>query len=322
MPSSTVLTFTDPDLYATSILRTNAKVTTLGRGRFEAKLVQIDLGRLQIQLLSDNLPRIAYSADDAGYGTISFRTHSGPALVRSGVELLPSNIIRRGEAEDYFQKSDGLASFGSMALPIEDLVSIGAAVVGCDLAPSKDGVSVVPSADALMKLHDLHEAAGHLAEHAPSVITHPGAAHGLEQALIEAMVTCLGIRDAGEDKSALRQHSAIMRRFHRVVEENPDHALFIPELCKEVGASERTLRICCQEQLGVSPRRYLLLRRMQLVRQALRAGERGATSVTEIATRYGFWQFGRFAGEYKSLFGEFPSSALARSTGSIEALPF
>ena len=113
-----------------------------------------------------------------------------------------------------------------------------------------------------------------------------------------------------------------MIRFHRLVEENHDHALFIPELCKEVGASERTLRICCQEQLGVSPRRYLLLRRMQLVRQALRAGERGATSVTEIATRYGFWQFGRFAGEYKSLFGEFPSSALARSTGSIEALPF
>jgi AraC-like DNA-binding protein len=103
-----------------------------------------------------------------------------------------------------------------------------------------------------------------------------------------------------------------MRRFRRAVEEKPDEALFIPELCRAIGSSARTLQICCQEQLGVSPKRYLLLRRMQLARRALQESAPTATTVTEIATQYGFWQLGRFAGEYKALFGESPSMILAR----------
>jgi AraC-like DNA-binding protein len=60
----------------------------------------------------------------------------------------------------------------------------------------------------------------------------------------------------------------------------------------------------------MSPKRYLLLRRMHLARRALRDGAPTATTVTEIATRYGFWQFGRFAGQYRSLYGELPSVTL------------
>jgi transcriptional regulator GlxA family with amidase domain len=62
----------------------------------------------------------------------------------------------------------------------------------------------------------------------------------------------------------------------------------------------------------MSPKRYLTLRRMNLARHALNDSSPDAATVTEIATRYGFWQFGRFAGEYKSLFGESPSATLHR----------
>jgi transcriptional regulator GlxA family with amidase domain len=103
-----------------------------------------------------------------------------------------------------------------------------------------------------------------------------------------------------------------MRRFYRVVEERLDESLYVPELCREVGASARTLTACCQEHLGMGPKRYLLLRRMQMVRRMLRQSVPGDLSVTEIAMRYGFWQLGRFAGEYRTLFGELPSATLAR----------
>jgi hypothetical protein len=103
--------------------------------------------------------------------------------------------------------------------------SVGAVIGGCDLTPLKDALTVTPPPAAMAKLQRLHAAAGQLAEDAPAVIAHPEAARGLEQALIEAMIACLSTGEVGEDRSALRQHAAIMRRFHRVVDENPDQAL-------------------------------------------------------------------------------------------------
>jgi methylphosphotriester-DNA--protein-cysteine methyltransferase len=172
-----------------------------------------------------------------------------------------------------------------MSLPVEDLVAVGATMIGCDLTPPADAKTFRPTPQAIARLRRLHAAAGRLAEEAPEIIANPDAARGLEQALIEALVGCLGQRESGEDRSGLRRHAMIMRRFRRAVEENPDQALYIPELCSAIGVSERTLRVCCQEQLGMSPKRYLMMRRMSLARHGLRDSSPDTTTVTEIATR-------------------------------------
>jgi len=75
------------------------------------------------------------------------------------------------------------------------------------------------------------------------------------------------------------------------------------------GASYRTLQVSCWEHLGMSPNRYLILRRMHHARRALSRGDPEKTSVTEIATQYGFWELGRFSVAYRSLFGESPSTS-------------
>jgi AraC-like DNA-binding protein len=312
MPSSAVRIFSDPDDYAAAFRTTRAECTITGRGRFTAKLIRIDFHRLWMHRYSDNLPRVAHSATINGRAIISFRTRPGPSQLSGGAEMHPTNIARLPEGVSSFLHSSGSASWGAMSLPMEDMDAFGVAMVGCDLTAPRDRLIVTPPIAVMAKLRRLHEMAGQLAEDAPEIIAHPEAARGLEQALIDAMVGCLGGRGVREDASARRNHSLIMRRFHRAVEENPEQSLYIPELCAAIGVPDRTLRVCCQEQLGMSPKRYLLLRRMNLARRALLDGSPGTTTVTAIATQYGFWQFGRFAGEYKSLFGEAPSVTLHR----------
>jgi len=311
MPSSAVRAFTDPDEFVASIRQGTCQLTVTGRGNFATELIRIDFHRLWVQRFSEALPRIIHVTDWGGRAAFSFRLQPGASIIRAGVEMLPGTIMRHAEGQSYYVNSGG-GGYGTMSLPIAEMACAGAAIAGCDLVPPKDPQFITAAPAALATLRDLHASAVALAKDAPAVIAHPEAARGLEQALVEAMVDCLGGGEVEEDRAALRQHAMIMRKFHRAIDEKPDEPIYIPELCKAIGASERTLRVCCQDHIGMSPKRYLLLRRMHFVRRALRNGDRAETTVTEIATRYGFWQFGRFAGEYKSLFGELPSATLTR----------
>ena len=78
-----------------------------------------------------------------------------------------------------------------------------------------------------------------------------------------------------------------MRGLHALLENSPDRALYVPEICAALGVPERTLRACCQEQMGVRAKHYLLLRRMHLANRALRSIEPEEKTVTEVATRFG-----------------------------------
>jgi AraC-like DNA-binding protein len=315
MTSSAVRTFTDPDDYAALIRNTKADMTVTARGKFTAQLIRIDVHQLWMQRFSDNLPRVGHSAGGRGRVTISFRSLPGPSLLWGDEEMQLTNIVRHAEGESTFQRSSGSASWGAMSLPIADAVAIGETFGGCDLAPPKTSFIVNPRPSALAKLRRLHAAAGDLAKEAPEIIANADAARGIEQALIEAMVACLGHPEAHETRLAQGQHAIVMRRFRRVVEENPEQPLYIPEICKLINVPSRTLRMCCQEHLGMGPKRYLVLRRLHLAPRALREANHEVTTVTDIATRFGFWQLGRFSVEYQAVFGESPSATLRQSSG-------
>ncbi len=164
----------------------------------------------------------------------------------------------------------------------------------------------------------LHEAAGHLAKTASDILAKPEVARAIEEALVEAMILCLTEGHSGDVRNVHRHRATVMGRLEEVLASTPDRPLYMPQLCATVGSSYTTLRDCCQQYLGMSPKRYLWLRRMHLVRRDLRRADAETTTVTEIATDYGFWELGRFAGAYRSLFGEPPSAALCRPPGRLK----
>jgi AraC-like DNA-binding protein len=106
-----------------------------------------------------------------------------------------------------------------------------------------------------------------------------------------------------------------MIRLEEVLAEHLSQPPSITEFCELLGVSDRTLRSCCAEFLGMSPARYVRLRQLREVRSALRDADPDTTNVAEIAHRFGFAELGRFAGTYRATFGETPSTTLQRPPG-------
>jgi AraC family ethanolamine operon transcriptional activator len=89
-------------------------------------------------------------------------------------------------------------------------------------------------------------------------------------------------------------------------------SFLIADICNAVRVSPRTLRYSFEAVVGVSPTQYLLLLRLNRVREELtRANDR--TQIRCIAERYGFCHMGRFAHYYHTAFGERPSETCRRA---------
>jgi len=88
------------------------------------------------------------------------------------------------------------------------------------------------------------------------------------------------------------------------------HSVTLADLCVASGVSERRVRHAFYECYGMSPTAYLRIAALHEVRHALLEGPPVRDVVSRAASDFGFWHLSRFAGQYRALFGESPSTTL------------
>jgi AraC-like DNA-binding protein len=313
MPSSAIINYSDPDEYERAVQTETVglRLNVMGRGMFEANATRIKLDHLRVQRARLSLPAITHSVLDKNRRVIFLQLDPDQApILHSGIEVLPSEIVCYPLASEHHYRTATSYHCGGMSLAEEDFAAFANTLVGHELA-APTTVRVVRPLPALMsRLLNLHKAATDLAATAPDILAHPEVARVMEQELIRAMVACLADPETEERYRSCRQRLTIMRRFEEMLRARGDEPLYITDVCAEIGVAERTLRWHCMEQLGISPKRYLWIRRMNLARRALTRADVTTTTVTDIANNYGFGELGRFAVSYRNLFGDSPSATL------------
>jgi AraC family ethanolamine operon transcriptional activator len=162
------------------------------------------------------------------------------------------------------------------------------------------------------------------AEDAPEAFGDPRVQAAVERSLLSAIVLTVATdRDHPGPGSTRRlaacERSAVVRRAREHLRAHAHTPVYLLDLCRAAGVSERTLRDAFLEHCGMAPMRYPKLRRLHQVRRTLRASGPRSASVKAAALANGFWDLSRFAVEYRRLFGESPSQTLQSTSGSFRS---
>ena len=130
----------------------------------------------------------------------------------------------------------------------------------------------------------------------------PSAARELVLSTCESVMSRLDA--AAHPKIPMGLARSRVTRAERIIAGNLENPLDLPWLARSIGVSTCTLRREFVQVMGIPPKAYLLARRLEAAKRALR---RGTSTVADVSDRYGFSHPSRFAEHYKRHFGERPS---------------
>jgi AraC-like DNA-binding protein len=282
------------------------------QGRFQARLSQVTLDRLHISNIKESLPRIAFVRIPDDTVLIALSLASNSSQIWGGVRLHANELVTCGPGTNVHTRTDGSCHWGSIRFPTKDIAHYSQALTG-EALTVPDSVSLWrPPAPAFRLLRDLHSDATRTTQAGSDVLAVSEVAHGLEQQVIHAVIECLSgslpARKTADSETHRRED--LMIRFEDLLAKLPGDDMRVAEVSLALGVSDRFLRRCCDVQLGMSPLNYLKLRRLQLARCALRHAAADSLTVSAAAMRHGFRNPGRFAAEYRQLYGEAPSYTL------------
>ena len=286
----------------------------LGSDTPAGTIIQASLGDILFrtgELSADIRTRSSVESD-----LVSFSMKLDPSTAlfsfRSGEEVLPGDVFRlaRGDVNDY--RLTGHMRFAVISLCPDLLLKYGAedALRGDRGVWERRPWFRAPDAIRALVARSVQRIASQVLHLNWTV--RGQALRQLQAELIEPFVW--GIT-SGEPRCSERHvlsAATIVRRVEDWVDGRPPETIQIADLCGALHLSRRTLHRAFAETLGMGPARYLTLKRLAAVRTELRRSDPASIRVTDTATKYGFWELGRFAREYRQMFGERPSETLSK----------
>lgn len=290
-------------------------VYRLGEGPFHYEFVRVDLGEgmhLEHARLTGGTRLVGTLASDA----VQLLFPHGRDLRLSGVPV-DRRLVVVSPPEDHFEAATQREGAGFIVVargPAFAELRVAELTGNPLLTPGRTPV-VMQETSAAQALRLMLEEYFSLLETDERLALEPGRVQrAREDALELSRLTLLSMATPGEvalkPSHPRRQALAVSVEewLWRQLDDPLAPAVTIGAAARELDISIRSIQLAVEDHFGVSFVRLARLVRLHQVHGALVLGL--VTSVSEAATRHGFWHLGRFARYYREVFGQPPSQTV------------
>jgi AraC-like DNA-binding protein len=255
----------------------------------------------KLAVVDIEMSRAVHQLGEAPVGVVTFGMPWADGIEHwRGAETPRTPLIGFGAGADF----DGVSRAGFRALTLSLRTD--------DLFEYAERIGASPPEGVLQAgVHSTLQAEDRLkivAKRAAAFLRCPDAALPLtEDEVASELLLALTQSDAHEDRSTPRKRDRALARALDFMTEHADDCLPISEICRLSGASWRTLERAFLERFTIGPKAYYSNLRLHRARKDLLEAL-PATRVADVANRWGFWHMGKFAADYRTLFGDLPSA--------------
>ncbi|MFC1834604.1 helix-turn-helix domain-containing protein [Thermodesulfobacteriota bacterium] len=301
------LTTEDFDKMASIAPKWDQEYLQFGKGRFKGHLLGIHTNRIQIGKVTWDPGILVRGSTPPRSITLAMLLHRSGAASCQGLPLEESHIMVLEPGQEFEITLQGKSTLLVVAVAEELFWSHAHALWGEPfvLTDSRDRLVVcqTPTPEAVRE-----EWAKRVTDIAcdGTLLTKFSLAQSLEKDILEQILrNARGPRPC--PPGAYRRQAA--KRAEEYLITNAKKPVSLADLCTAAKANERTLLLGFHEVFGMPPKQYLKSLRLNRVRQDLLRASHD-TTVTDVATHWGFTHLSRFAADYREMFGALPHETL------------
>jgi AraC family ethanolamine operon transcriptional activator len=309
--------FSDFEEFAGSFPATSLTATPLRAGAFRAETTCLGLGEIMLATgCITPLMALGGLAPDTAHILLPLRGRE--TLLLNGRTIGPHDIAVYGAGAVHDGANPADTSWARVTLAAESVHAL--------LSPPRRSPIFRPGAHVMLRTDPeawarvalLVREVAEVAAKDPEVFEVEEARRSLRASVLDAARELLEGPWGGAPPRLLRasrERGRIVRLVEDHLRADPGRPTGTADLCAALGLSPSRLRSAVTATFGMSPQRYLRLRRLAMARSALRSGDPRWRSVREVALAHGFWHLERFARAYRDMFGEAPSATFGRAIG-------
>jgi AraC family ethanolamine operon transcriptional activator len=299
--------FENAEEAAAAVPNAQVRFVPMGRPIADWRMLELELG--QSRLLCGRM-----GADTSIYGTLDpsflyfLMPLSGSGWKSYGKEIGGRSLVVLAEATDHVAWLGQSLESVSLQVPVERFAHAYSSYSGGSALPWRSTRTFMLDESMAERVRIAVATTVRIARTWPEAMGEPRMRELLEDMLLERLLESVCTPSRAERS----EYRLLSSRCNDYLEANAERCVTLSELREALQIGDRALRRFFMSTYGCSPARFLRLQRLHGVSRALARALPMAT-ITDIAMSFGFFDIGRFASDYRRLFGERPSETLRRA---------